>query len=150
MQPTTMTLPAALREAARRIETGEVRYYWYNPKDCNCGVLAQVLLGVDAEQINRLAYDGLLPIGSWGTAVRRQSCPLTDLPAGHILRALADAGLTGQQIYDLEMMEDCDVRVAAGLADGDEGPRAVVAYMRAMALMLEPVPAEEPELVGAA
>jgi hypothetical protein len=45
----TIELADALDEAARRLETGEVKYDWRHFPSCNCGVLAQVVLSVDRE-----------------------------------------------------------------------------------------------------
>lgn len=140
-----MTLAYALREAARRIEAGEVRYWFEHMGECNCGVLAQVVTGETAEQIELKTdqWEGI-----WGDVrdSKLATCPVTNLPIGSIIRSLREIGLSGQDLHDLENLENKAVRIRAGLSISDfrEQPSAVIRYMRAWADLID----AEPQTTG--
>lgn len=148
-----MKLSEALLEAARRLEAG-LLYEFVDAGSCNCGVLAQVLTGLDRQEVCRRAYrrqgPGVGHIGLYSVAVGTaaatlgtsmdDACALTGMDEGSILRALGDAGMTPAEVCDLEhMTEDHVLRRMERLKPYDDVPTSqyVAAYMRAWAGVLE-------------
>lgn len=141
-----MTLSVALREAARRIETGEVSYSWMNIARCNCGVLAQVLLGFDSKELEWRIFQGRGFFGfsgTWGRNLEIEAqCKATGLPLHEVLRSLIAAGLSTLDMAHLEGLSAYAIRCRAGLPSTDlfgdysEAPN-VIRYMRAWADMLD-------------
>ena len=150
------TLAAALRKAARRIADRRYGYNFNHMTNCNCGVLAQVVMGVDRRELYEIRDAACLEAagrgaaalppevlgnywdGIWSCAKDVVRCPLTNLPVGTILRALGDVGMTAQDLHDLELLDNVDVLRAAGLKV-PEADRAkhVVRYMRAWADLID-------------
>lgn len=135
-------LAAALREAARRIEAREVRYSWGALHSCNCGVLAQVIVGCDEAELGLQLYGpehaqvGFF-YGCWDSVDRKCTCPLTGLPMGTVLRALGDAGMTAKDLADLEDLKGEQVIASLGECVDREDPSDVIRYMRAWADLLD-------------
>ena len=134
-----MTFQEILRKAANRIESGEIGYQWDIPTSCNCGIVAQVASGLNANAIYyKLMDDHYMGWSSWA---RNQNsplnCPISQLPLHSICRILRESGFRPKDISDLEFLCDPETRLRAGLKYykiGDYGnPRNVVKYMRAMA-----------------
>lgn len=154
MKAMNPTLAGHLREAARRIESGEAYYNFAAMESCNCGVLAQVVTGHTRERLSALLHSD--PAGEdtdgnwwWGTwedvADEAGECPLTGMPMGSVLRALGDAGLTAAELGELEFLTDPAVRSLARLREDDSfgAPGNAARYMRAWADLIDP-PAPAP------
>lgn len=118
----------ALRRAADRIEAPGSDYFWLRSESCNCGILAQEL-GVPSEFMNM--------IGSWDYAIERGYCTVTRIPVAHVFSTLHEAGLTDEELSEIEHMG----------AD----PCGVARYFRLLAEQLaaqQPAPAKPAEPVG--
>lgn len=102
---------------------------------CNCGHLAQVLTQRSRAEIHRLALE---KAGDWGQQAV-EHCPVSGLPMDHILTTMMDAGMTDQDINDLERLASTRVRRSLGTEGRSLDYRRrsdVVTYMRAWANLL--------------
>ncbi len=138
-------LAGYLRQAADKIETHPYLFSWTRMERCNCGILAQCVMGCDGDYL--FARRGTQGFGdNWSglwseIPYDRFTCPITDLPAKSIIGSLRAVGLTGQDLYDLEMLDAQDIidHVKESGTDGeiDDWNQAsrpcVIAYMRAWA-----------------
>lgn len=137
-------LAEALREAARRIEDPSTRYSWSLVTRCNCGILAQVVMDLDQDELlMRVARDvpGDWIEGYWSELSNQYACPITSLRMGTVLRTLGDLGMDWSDLAHLEMTDSPEVLKACGWNRGDDtyGSRdSVVRYMRAWADLLDP------------
>jgi hypothetical protein len=140
-----------LDEAARRIEANEVRYDFFDPCSCNCGVVAQVITGMspimlDARRRSNVRGDRV--IGCWSflrddAYVDYSRCEMTGLPMGTVLRTLGDAGLTFTDMRELEQLANKKIRRVAKLRifrdqrlPDKSDPSAVIRYLRAWARLI--------------
>ena len=99
----------ALLTTAARIRSG-ARYQWGHFGACNCGHLAQTLTTRSQAEIHRAAIErssswGMAPVDDWADAAV-EYCPASGLPLDDIIGEMLDAGLTLQQIGDLERLSD--------------------------------------------
>lgn len=132
MKP-TLTLIKALRSVADKLERGEIAYRWAVDTDCNCGVLAQELLGKTDEQLEILFNDHdrpeLIP-GHWYWKANRSRCSKTGLPLNEVFATLLDAGLEWEDFGIIENLSDFD-------ADNRTDKATVIQYFRFKADLLE-------------
>lgn len=133
----------ALRTVATRIETG-APYMWGHMGSCNCGHLAQELTAFTKEEIHRYA---LQRYGDWKQQVM-DFCPTTGAPLDMIIGRMMDYGMTADDLMRLEDLSD--ERVLHKLPGGKRvlqrnKKEDAVAYMRAMAEMLEEELAAAPQ-----
>ncbi|MEL7367499.1 MAG: hypothetical protein AAFN74_01210 [Myxococcota bacterium] len=143
----TRILIEALRTSADRIERG-AEYSWTHMGSCNCGHLVQSLTHRSKAEIHRMA---LQKAGDWGQQAV-DHCPVSGYPIDHIITTMIEAGMTHQDIYELERLANRDVLAAlpAGHRRLDYRERDdVVVYMRAWAEYLEQrlTPSEIDDLV---
>jgi hypothetical protein len=138
-----MNLETALRQTAQGIEDRIVEYSHGCYSTCNCGLVAKALGATDD-----IIYDSIELMtsrddvhhvnGMYGYASIVNVCPLTDLPITNVLRILSDAGMSAQDIADLENLSNPQIRKRAGLTiERCNNRTAVAAYMRAFADMRE-------------
>lgn len=100
MKP-TKTLIRALRETAQKLRDG-TNYNWHFMSRCNCGLLAQTIMGINSRELAlNLAAEGLC--GYW-RSMAKDRCPATGLPNDSVFRTLAEAGL---EPGDYEAIEYC-------------------------------------------
>ena len=131
----TRTLIDALRRAAKRLEDG-AEYSWTHMGSCNCGHLVQMLTERTKSEIHQLA---LQKAGDWGQQAV-DHCPVSGYPIDHIITTMIEAGMSHQDIHDLERLSSAQVLRA--IPDGrrrlDYRQRDdVVVYMRTWADQLE-------------
>lgn len=89
-----------LREAARRLESGDIDYNWDEPKTCNCGVLASVL-GVDITAFPLMNVN-------WSELAEEEKekyCSVTKLPINVIMKSLLDVGVEFEDFEKIEFLE---------------------------------------------
>lgn len=100
-----------LRETSRKLMSEELYYDWENSGHCNCGVVAQVALGISSDAVldkaqdapQREQEDG----GPWTKrAAFAINCSKTGLPVAEIFSMLVEKGFTLEEIYELEHMTD--------------------------------------------
>lgn len=155
----------ALRRAADRIEAEPGCYEWSLAHKCNCGLLARELLNVDALRIHVMAtHETRRSVWS------ENACPSTGEPVHEIIQKLFDAGVSSDDITELENLSSQAVRERAGIGSwggyispvtakrcyGDYDDREkVIAYFRAQADLLaeqlaaqQPAPAKPAEPMG--
>ena len=125
----------ALRQTARRLELGS-EYAWGNHGSCNCGNLLQVITALNRTEILRLAHTG---IGEW-TELAEDYCNVSNLPADQLISHLIEAGLTTNDIHNIEYLEDRDIldRLPGGFRWLKRNERTdVIIYLDVMANLLE-------------
>ena len=124
----TKQLIDGLRTAADWIESGKVRYNWGNPEQCNCGILAQAILGINPTEITETNYHS-----SWHEEIKR--CYETGLDINYIIKGLIEVGMKPTDFVNLEYL------TFEGIPSSDEyyftNPTNVISYMRTWADSLE-------------
>ncbi len=117
-------LIAALVRVATAIKTDTICYDWHKPHSCNCGVVAQTLLGVKREELKELyePHQSRLSRGgvsiSWKNAVR-YFCPISGERLPEIFQRLQDAGLSPADIAHLEYLENPAILAASAIPKFD-------------------------------
>lgn len=110
----------ALRTAAKAIREGHF-YDWKKPHSCNCGIVAQVVLGMDtitAKTALALSIYAAKQAGVEGVTWIEMSsvlCPITGIPTDTIFRALHEAGFNRADLVALEVLSDPEVCRRANL-----------------------------------
>ena len=124
----TKQLIDGLRTAADWIESGKVRYHWGIPEQCNCGILAQAILGIHPTEITKTNYHL-----NWHKEVKR--CYETGLDINYIIKELIEVGMKPTDFVNLEYL------TFEGIPSSDEyyftNPTNVISYMRTWADSLE-------------
>jgi len=151
------TLPEAMRAAAARIEAKD-GYEWQLTDCCNCGILAQCVMGVNEDELRDAR--GLL-IGTW-EMMSKHVCRSSGLPMPVVFQVLCDSGMSLDDFDHLEWLSCRAIRKRAGLTlrkpntnsrgyDDFDEPIAVASYLRAFASIVEErqAAAREPELAEA-
>jgi hypothetical protein len=139
-------LITALHAAASRLESGGY-YKWVETENCNCGILAQELLGISADDLRKAINESRKEFSyschsgnpTWQFLRREEKCSLTGTPIAEIVAALRWHGLTEHDIYELENCSNCEVlaRMNTGQDYSNYNePKFVAQYMRAWATML--------------
>lgn len=139
MKP-TKTLIEALYSAADRIEFG-TDYNWSCVERCNCGILAQELLGVD----DRTLYDRFPSSLSWQSSVERSVhfCQTTQLPVSAIFQELYRHGLEQADFKQIENAgliagtDCCDMDDLIALVEQRQNPVFVANFFRQLAEKLQ-------------
>jgi hypothetical protein len=104
-------LITALRATAERLGAG-ARYQWGHYGECNCGHLAQTLLGYAPAELHRF---GQQREGDWQEHAR-EYCDTSGYRIDHVIRQMLGAGLSLDDIIHLENLSD--PRVLAALPGG--------------------------------
>lgn len=107
-----LTLAAHFRTVATLLRSNVVEYDWYGPHSCNCGLVAQSVLGVSSDtldkRINALAKKHKLSDHHWGN-LAKHACPITGIPAAGIFSGLKGAGIEFIDFSQLEALSNLDV-----------------------------------------
>lgn len=113
-----LSLAKHLRAAVDKLlDEAGTSYAWFNPGQCNCGLLARAIrpeLTADCARTDcrtlsatissRIGIIGRLHCRVGWTAVAQQYCSLTDLPTSVVLETLFAAGMLPE---DIESVEYC-------------------------------------------
>jgi hypothetical protein len=110
---TNHRLANAYDDAAEHIETRPEDYNFGTMASCNCGILAQHLLGISWHDLWARTMMRVFPFPTWACARRDGICPQTGLPLNTLLRELAQAGCTPQELADLENVGSDRAKVVA-------------------------------------
>jgi hypothetical protein len=132
----TLTLVEALRATADRLAKGDVRFRWTHMGACNCGHLTQTVTSLSAADIHALA---LQKAGDWGEQAR-EYCPTSGYPIDHIIDRLLALGLSTEDLYHLERLDDPRVLRQLPLGERHLDCRRrddVVRYLRAWADLVD-------------
>jgi hypothetical protein len=128
----TKQLIDGLRTAADWIESGKVRYNWYNGESCNCGILAQAVLNVTEMDIcNEYIYH------QWNKEVSRGICKQTGLHVNEIIRELLKIGMKPSDFVNLEYLTFEGVKPEISKHSHYADAKNVISYMRTWADSLE-------------
>lgn len=135
MEANTLLLAEGLRKAAANLKNGAF-YAWGHHGACNCGHLLQVVTRLTKEDILTYAHTGS---GEW-TEIVEESCDVTGIPLGLLIRELRSLGLTNTDIHNIEYLEDR--KVLENLPGGfrwlkRNNREHVIAYFETFAGMLE-------------
>jgi hypothetical protein len=125
----------ALRKAADKISKGAA-YQWGHMGSCNCGHLVQEITTMNKAQIHAIAME---KYGDWTEQVA-DFCPQSKLPMDVLISELLDAGLSLEDLKNLEKLSD--KAVLHSLKGSQKYLRHnvradVVLYMRTWAGLLE-------------
>lgn len=123
----------ALRETAKRVLTRH--YDWVNSAACNCGHLAQVVMGLNRTQLTRKL--GSDQSTTYENRVRDLMCRVTNKPMIKVIQALIDFGFTAKEIMHLEDLDDPAIIGRAKKHFHYKTPAHVADYLNAWADMLE-------------
>ena len=128
----TKQLIDGLRTAADWIESGKVRYNWYNGESCNCCILAQAVLNVTEMDIcNEYIYH------QWNKEVSRGICKQTGLHVNEIIRELLKIGMKPSDFVNLEYLTFEGVKPEISKHSNYADAKNVISYMRTWADSLE-------------
>lgn len=135
-------LISSLKIVIEGLSTDTVKYDWNYSASCNCGLVAQAILGCtraelqnrasqenvfDKEELKRvlgISGDADNVEASWRNAVKAY-CPLTGLPLKRIFQDLEAAGLSKYDIAHLEYMNNPAILAKAKLATTREASKDV-------------------------
>ncbi len=140
----------ALRKAASQIADNPTSFQWGKTLHCNCGILAQVVLGMTAAEMREYytniknveesqgcelstvwsAFEGIAPEDGI------TECPATGHNISDIFMALYDVGFTRSELFDLEWLANAKFKGSRYTLDYSD-PTAVVDYMHRWAMSLE-------------
>lgn len=138
MATPNLKLIAALRAAADGVESGRDDYAWTNAETCNCGIVAQKLTGFDKlrlrDELEPLVFDNLF-YGHWCST---PTCVVTGKRTSQIFSAIRDAGMSMDDIDNLENLSDPEVLRNMRVSHLTKwNPEHFILYVRAWADMLE-------------
>ena len=99
MRPTKQLI-LGFREAASRLRDYNVKYAWDKPCNCNCGILAQAILGLTGDQL----FERYQPCGTWSSYAEynMRMCADTGIPHDELFKILQEAGL---ELGDYNLIE---------------------------------------------
>lgn len=130
------SLISSLRRTSQKLKDGSA-YQWGHMGACNCGNLAQELTGLSRGQIHQLAMQGF---GDWNDQLR-EYCPTSGLPMDVMISKLLDAGLTVDDLADLEKLSNPSILAEIPLDRRDTLSKNnrddVILYMESWANLLE-------------
>lgn len=133
MKP-SFQLISALRRAADHIEQSPLDYEWCDAQRCNCGQVAQQLVGLEA--LGNLMY-GHGETGTWRERAFNGYCQVTGEPVWQVIKALAAFGFERHDFEDIEFLRGNVVVQRVGYTLVKDDPKHVVLYLRAQADLLE-------------
>jgi len=125
-----------LRVTASNLESG-ASYSWGHVNRCNCGHLAQTILGKSSSDIYKAARS--CGLDEW-TEYANDYCPMSGAPVDDIIDSLLDTGFELKDIQHLEYLSDRKILQALPggfryLQKGNRYDSAI--YMRTWASVLE-------------
>ena len=132
----TLTLAEALRVTAERLSDTSVKFRWTHMGACNCGHLTQTVTSLSAADIHALA---LQKAGDWGEQAQ-DYCPTSGYPMDHIIDQLLALGLSTNDLYHLERLDDPAVLKQLPLGERHLDRRSrvdVVRYLNAWADLVQ-------------
>ncbi len=119
-----LKLISSLQDAIKALENDSIEYDWWKTKSCNCGVVTQAITGLSAAAVDHslgvlLKHNPDLKNGdvSWSTFVK-EFCPITGEPVVSIFKKLHEAGLTREEILNLEYLKDKKILDRSGIYTG--------------------------------
>lgn len=97
-----LSLAIHLRNAVNLLlDEANVEYNWNQHEQCNCGLLARCIAGLEKEDLKNAVKEAKMPGWGWTTLV---TCNLTGTPLEKIVATLLEAGLRTDDFYHLEFL----------------------------------------------
>lgn len=125
-----------LLQAADYIEQHLDEYEWSSTIDCQCGILAQVVLGQKLGELDEYARASV----SWEELLEdwigSPICTTTGLSITQIVEALYNAGFTKQELIDLEDLNSKEVLNVLEKGTTPCEAKDAVLYLRTWAALL--------------
>jgi hypothetical protein len=134
----------ALMSAAELLESGRTPYRWSRVESCNCGILAQVVLGISAAQL-ALRMSGYSAY-HWSQLAQdfpASRCEISSLPIATVFSALYLVGFSSKELGAIENLDDGEIWKAMRGPNATKQDRTqfssglVAQYFRTMASMLQ-------------
>lgn len=135
MSEPTFTLITAIRNTISKLES-DSPYQWGHMGSCNCGHLAQQITNLSQAQIHEYAMQRM---GDWNEQVM-EYCPESGLPIDTIIDAMLSAGLSLEDIKQLEKLSNpiiLDRIPENNLPLSQNNRRDVIHYFKAWLKILE-------------
>ena len=125
MQERKQKLIAALNLAVSALKNNTIYYNWERQESCNCGVVAQAVLGKSAQQVKDLwlkSTETRIKVKrpdekidpTWQDSVKHL-CPMTGEPLTEVFKQLFSAGLSKEDIVHLEYMDNPAILKRSGI-----------------------------------
>jgi len=119
-------LISRLKLAISALRDGTIHYDWYKHESCNCGVVAQALLGKNREEVQKLFNPVLAGMQEYKKGSDSQInltwkegvglyCPITGRSMHDIFNQLMDAGLSKADMAHLEYMSNPAILKRSGI-----------------------------------
>lgn len=117
----------ALKLSIHALETGIVKYEWNKNQTCNCGVVAQAILGKTHEELlilisptGRMVSKKINPhvVDGWSATWKQcvqETCSITGETTEKIFKQLFKAGMSPEDITHLEYLENPAILKRANL-----------------------------------
>lgn len=134
-------LTNALRAAADKAESDPSCYQWISMLRCNCGLVAQEILGGETN-VRQIHFELDGDPGWTGVGNAMGVCLSSGIPLYEMSQRLINAGFDTGDFQHLEDLSDRRVRERAGLKEEDlledrEDRKSFIRYARAWADILE-------------
>jgi hypothetical protein len=131
----------ALRAAATKAENEPSCYRWASMTQCNCGLVAQEILGGESN-VRQVDYELEGGPGWTGVGKAMSVCLSSGIPLYEMSQRLINAGFDAADFKHLEDLSKEQIRERAGLGplvdyDQREDREAFIRYARAWADILE-------------
>lgn len=133
MQTKKQKLISSLKLAINALKNKTIHYDWKEQASCNCGVVAQAILGKDVNEIEKLfskVRDKIREIHNkqviegnnttqkadttWRNGVKHL-CPISGEPMAVVYKLLFEAGLSKEDIVHLEYMDNQAILAKSGI-----------------------------------
>jgi hypothetical protein len=125
METKTQKLIKGLNIVINALKNGTIHYDWTQQDSCNCGVVAQAILGKTKEEIRTFYNEissGLAKHNTKDTKIDltwqngvKYLCPLTGEPMIEVFKKLFEAGLSKSDIVHLEYMNNPAILKRSGI-----------------------------------
>ena len=102
-----MTLIQAIESLISKLKDGTIHYYWNNFTSCNCGLLAQELIGCNESHLDKIMCE--IPFGARLWTITSKYCKSTGICYDTIFKYLFETGLTIEDIEDLEYLSNEEI-----------------------------------------
>lgn len=125
MESKKQKLIRGLNLVINALKNNTIHYEWTEQHSCNCGVVAQSILGRNKVEINQYWVEASGKLGqfetdkkkidrTWQNAVKHL-CPITGEPMAEIFKKLFEAGLSKSDIVHLEYMDNKAILDRSGI-----------------------------------
>ena len=132
MSKVSLEIIEALRKTAVRLESGAA-YQWTHQGKCNCGHLAQTLIGLSPEEIHAKALERP---GNWAEHSQAY-CKESGYDIDTIIGEMLAHGLSHLDLEQLERLSKPEIKKTVGKNLDHKKKSDVIIYMKEWASLLE-------------